>query len=134
MVVKVVVVEVAVVEVVVGEVVVGEVVVDEVVVVEVVVDEVVGVEVVEVVVGEVTTASVKVWVALPAPLAAFRLNLVVPGFSGEPTITATPSLLLIWRSEGKFGHCGQSGPLQPLPKLIFGVGMPLATTGNSKRL
>jgi hypothetical protein len=85
---------------VVDEVVVDEVVVDEVVVDEVVVDEVVvgvvlvGVVLVDVVlVGEVATVSLKVWVARPAPFVAVRLNLIVPGFSGEPTITGTPLLL-----------------------------------------
>jgi hypothetical protein len=76
------------------EVVVEDVVVDE---VEVVVEEV-GVE--EVVVEEVvvvdgaTTASVKAWVALPASFVAFRANLIVPGFWGEPTSTGTPLLVL----------------------------------------
>ena len=78
-----------------------EVVVEDVVVVEdeVVVEEVV-VVVEEVVVEEVvvvdgaTTASVKAWVALPASFAAFRANLIVPGFWGEPTSTGTPLLVL----------------------------------------
>jgi hypothetical protein len=68
------------------------VVVVDVVVVDVVVVDVV---VVDVVVDEVTTVSVKLWVALPAPFAAFKSNLIVPGFSGEPTRTGTPLLVLI---------------------------------------
>ena len=82
-------------EVVVDEVVVDEVevVVEDVVVEDVVVEDVVGDEVV--VVDEASTASVKVWVALPAEFAAFKENLIVPGFWGEPTSTGTPLLVLI---------------------------------------
>jgi len=79
-----------------GTVVVVVVVLVVVVVVVVVVDVVVvDVVVVDVVVDEVTTVSVKLWVALPAPFAAFKSNLIVPGFSGEPTRTGTPLLVLI---------------------------------------
>jgi hypothetical protein len=107
------------------EVVVEEVVVEEVVVEEVVVDEVV-------VVDGATTASVKAWVALPASFVAFKANLIVPGFWGEPTSTGTPLLVLICRGEGKWGHCEQACPLQGPTMLILAVGMPLAITGNSK--
>jgi hypothetical protein len=119
---------------------VDDVVVDEVEVVEedVVVDEVVVVVVDDVVVDDVvvvdeaSTASVKVWVALPAAFVAFRANLIVPGFWGEPTRTGTPSLLLMSRGEGKWGHCEQAWPLQGPTMLILAVGMPLTITGNSK--
>ncbi|MGA3218819.1 MAG: hypothetical protein ACLQVK_22155 [Acidimicrobiales bacterium] len=115
------------VDVVVDEVVVEDVVVDE---VEVVVEEVVVEEVV--VVDGATTASVKAWVALPASFAAFKANLIVPGFWGEPTSTGTPLLVLICSGEGKWGHCEQACPLQGPTMLILAVGIPLAITGNSK--
>jgi hypothetical protein len=74
------------------EVVLDDVVVDDVVVGEVVVDEVV---VVDVAVDGPSTASVKPWVASPALFAAFKENLMVPCFSGVPTSTGTPLLVLI---------------------------------------
>jgi hypothetical protein len=102
-----------------------DVVVDDAVVEDVVVDEVAVVE-------EAATASVKVWVALPAPFVAFRANPMVPVLWGEPTRIGTPLLLLIFSGEGKLGHCAQACPLQGPTMLILGVGMPLAITGNSK--
>ena len=113
------------VEVGVGDVVVEDVVVEDVVVEDVGVDEVV-------VVDEATTASVKVWVALPAPFVAFKPNLIVPVLWGEPTRMGTPSLPLIFSGEGKVGHCSHACPLQGPTMLILAAGMPLAITGNSR--
>ena len=104
---------------------VGDVVVEDVVVEDVGVDEVV-------VVDEATTASVKVWVALPAPFVAFKPNLIVPVLWGEPTRMGAPSLPLIFSGEGNVGHCPQACPLQGPTMLILAAGMPLAITGNSR--
>ena len=83
----------------------------------------VGVRSLVVVVPGGATVSVKCWVAVPAVFLAVRVKVDVLALSSVPVSVGVPLMSSTRSAEGA-----------SVPILTWGVGMPLAITGNSKNL